>query len=223
MNADDPATSPWGNVRRRRANQFPEKREAVLSAAASLFRRKGYEGGSLSDLAEILNVTKPTLYYYVGSKDQLFSEIVTRVHDEMIEYIKAAMEKNMSGAEMLREVLIRYFHTITSDFGACIALATGQIAPEIDRQIKSRARAANDLVYQILLKGQKDGTLNVQDPSIVIQTIIGALNWSPRWYKPSGRVAPHEAAAMQVDILMNGIRSDRTPRPSPRQPRTRQP
>ena len=60
-----------GSIRSRRDTQFPEKREALLNAAAKLFREKGYEGASLNDLADMLHITKPTLYYYVKSKDQL--------------------------------------------------------------------------------------------------------------------------------------------------------
>ena len=64
--------SPW------RGRQGPEahgtKREAVVRAAAKAFNRNGYHNTSLDDIAAALEVTKPTLYYYVKSKEQLLFE-----------------------------------------------------------------------------------------------------------------------------------------------------
>jgi AcrR family transcriptional regulator len=70
----DSSAVPW-KKRRRRDNRFMEKKAAVLTAAAGLFNRQGFENTPLSDLADALNVTKPTLYYYVSSKDELLLEI----------------------------------------------------------------------------------------------------------------------------------------------------
>ena len=78
-----PAKNPWGKAPRKRDNQFAEKREAVLRSAAALFRERGYEGASLNDLADILNITKPTIYYYVQSKEQLLLDILKVAQDEV--------------------------------------------------------------------------------------------------------------------------------------------
>ena len=50
------------------------KREAVIRAAAHAFNRKGYHNTSLDDIAAALEVTKPTVYYYVTNKEQLLFE-----------------------------------------------------------------------------------------------------------------------------------------------------
>src|SRR2546421_13074244 len=63
-------TSPW-RASRERLRDREVKREAVIRAAAQAFNRKGYHNTSLDDIAAALEVTKPTVYYYVTSKEQL--------------------------------------------------------------------------------------------------------------------------------------------------------
>src|SRR5437773_10131185 len=65
-----PVASPW-RASRERLRDRAVKREAVIRAAAREFNRKGYHNTSLDDIAARLEVTKPTVYYYVTSKAPL--------------------------------------------------------------------------------------------------------------------------------------------------------
>src|ERR1051325_12028534 len=65
--------SPW-RASRERVREREVKREAVIRAAAHAFNRKGYHNTSLDDIAAALEVTKPTVYYYVTNKEQLLFE-----------------------------------------------------------------------------------------------------------------------------------------------------
>ena len=67
--------SPWKPAGAR-AQQREAKRNAVLQTAARLFNERGYHATSLDDIAEQLHVSKPTLYYYVKSKDDILLECV---------------------------------------------------------------------------------------------------------------------------------------------------
>jgi AcrR family transcriptional regulator len=62
---DDAAeSSPWP-VRRVRRHDRHVKREAVIRAAARAFNKRGYHNTSIDEIAAALNVTKPTIYYFV--------------------------------------------------------------------------------------------------------------------------------------------------------------
>jgi len=50
-------------------------KETILNKALELFSEKGYEGVSVSELAEAAGITKPTLYYYFGSKEGVFETV----------------------------------------------------------------------------------------------------------------------------------------------------
>jgi TetR/AcrR family transcriptional regulator, mexJK operon transcriptional repressor len=55
----------------------PDKRRAILDAAAPIFGNEGYERASVDAIATAAGVSKPTIYSYFGGKDQLFRASVT--------------------------------------------------------------------------------------------------------------------------------------------------
>ena len=80
-----------------RDHQRNLKREAVLRAAASAFNRRGYANTSLDDIAAMLGVSKPTLYQYFGSKQEILYrfdivEIVLEGETPRINHIRNAFQ-----------------------------------------------------------------------------------------------------------------------------------
>lgn len=51
-------------------------RDVILQCALSLFSAKGYDAVSVSDIVEKAGITKPTLYYFFGSKEGLFRQLL---------------------------------------------------------------------------------------------------------------------------------------------------
>ena len=50
-------------------------KQTILDKALQLFAAKGYEGVSVSEITEAAGITKPTLYYYFGSKEGVFEAV----------------------------------------------------------------------------------------------------------------------------------------------------
>ena len=72
LNGADSA-SAW-RAGRKRLRDHSVKRDAVVRAAARAFNERGFHNTSLDDIAAALEVTKPTIYYYVPNKEQLLFE-----------------------------------------------------------------------------------------------------------------------------------------------------
>ena len=51
-------------------------KQTIINRALELFSAKGYEGVSVNELTEAAGITKPTLYYYFGSKEGVFEAVV---------------------------------------------------------------------------------------------------------------------------------------------------
>ena len=200
------SASPWGKISRKRESKFDIKREAVLRSAAALFRERGYEGASLNDLAEILNITKPTIYYYVQSKEQLLLDILTVAQEEILGFMRRADAKPQTGYEKLREIMIDYAQIIVSDYGACLSrIWTKSIDPASFAPVESRIREADQILYKVLEEGVNDGSLIVTDRTVVMHALFGSLNWMAYWAKPTRRLSPLKLAETQVDILLRGV------------------
>lgn len=209
-NMAKPAETPWGKTPRKRTRQVSLKRElkreALLHAAAALFRERGYEKASLSDLADILNITKPTIYYYIESKELLLLEILGVAQAEIITFMRVADAVETSGYNKLRRIMIEYAQMMVSDYGACLSrIWMDTLDPSNRTQVERRIREADDIIHKIFDEGLADGTLDITDKTVALHALFGSLNWMASWAKPNLRLKPAKLAETQVDILLQGV------------------
>ncbi|HXA74838.1 MAG TPA: helix-turn-helix domain-containing protein, partial [Acidimicrobiales bacterium] len=59
----------------------PDTRDRILDVALDLFTDQGFDGTSLREIAERLNVTKAALYYHFESKDDILLALHMRLHE----------------------------------------------------------------------------------------------------------------------------------------------
>ena len=73
------------------------KRNAVLRAAVQMFNKQGFHATSLEDVATSLGITKPTIYHYLGNKDQVLLECLTIGLQQLLD--AADIARSMPGTE----------------------------------------------------------------------------------------------------------------------------
>jgi TetR/AcrR family transcriptional regulator, cholesterol catabolism regulator len=61
-------------------------------------------------------------------------------------------------------------------------------------------------VRRIVASGIRDGTFAPCDAALVTRALLGALNWTARWYRPEGPAAPGAVAETYADYLVRGLR-----------------
>src|ERR1700730_14350100 len=105
--AGDRPPSPW-RASRERQHDREVKREAVIRAAAHAFNLKGYHNTSLDDIASALQVTKPTVYYYVTKKERLFLECSAAGLEPIRTGLREARALEAPARERLNAVLRSY-------------------------------------------------------------------------------------------------------------------
>src|ERR1700677_2243894 len=135
--AREASASPW-RASRERLRDREIKRDAVIRAAARAFNRKGYHNTSLDDIAAALEVTKPTVYYYVSNKEQLLFECFVAGIEEIRAAFRQARSLAVPAGERLRAVLRRYGEAVTSEFGWCMVRVEDQdLSPAMSAHIKA--------------------------------------------------------------------------------------
>lgn len=67
-------------------------KEVIADAALELFSRKGFESVGVNEIVEKAEITKPSLYYYFGSKEGLLISIVETQGEELLRIIRNASE-----------------------------------------------------------------------------------------------------------------------------------
>ena len=63
------------------ANDEVDRRSAILNAAVECFGTLGYYGTSLQRIATMVNLTKPGVLHYVGSKEGLLHAVLDEMYD----------------------------------------------------------------------------------------------------------------------------------------------
>lgn len=197
--------SPWDTASNR-ALQREVKRNAVLQTAAQLFNERGYHATSLDDIAERLNVTKPTLYYYVESKDQILLECVRTALDLMRSGIAEVSAAGGSAIDQLKACMRIYTSVVTQDFGMCvIRIGEDPLPAPLKKELRG-LKAGIDMEFRRLIAlGVEEGSIAPCDPKMAAFMLAGALSWVGRWYRGDGQFTPEEIAEQGIALLLNGI------------------
>jgi AcrR family transcriptional regulator len=170
------ASGPW-RAAKPRDTQFNEKREAILTAAAAILAEKGYDAVSLNDVADHFGITKPTLYYYFSSKDELVLQVKHAAQDLVVGAIAEAEALPGSGQSKLERLIRRYLEILNTDFVRClISVDVRNMKAESRAKYVERAKDLDTRVEAFIEEGIRDGSIRKQDPAIAIQAIFGLLN-----------------------------------------------
>jgi len=203
---DNAVRSPWPS-RQERASERNSKREALLQAAVRSFNEKGFHATSLDEVAASMNVTKPTIYYYLGNKDEILFECVRRGLASIQEAAKSVENTNGTGLQRFRALMLSYARIMTEDFGMCVTrTADHELSDESRARFRALKRETDNTIRSVVEEGMADGSIASGDPKIVTFVATGALNWIARWYDPRGSMTAEDIAQSCVETLINGFR-----------------
>jgi AcrR family transcriptional regulator len=73
--------------------------EQIGRTALTLFARKGYTATSVNEIVEAAGVTKPMLYYYFGSKEQLARHLVVEPLEALVRQLEEFADETLDARE----------------------------------------------------------------------------------------------------------------------------
>jgi AcrR family transcriptional regulator len=204
--------SPWRG-RRTRPRDRAVKREAVIRAAARAFNARGYHNTSIDDIAAALEVSKPTIYYYVANKEQLLLECFLAGLEQIRAALRTATESRRSAREQLDDVMRHYARAIAGEYGWCMVRAEDQdLSHESSVRIRALKSEIDQGLRRLLKCGMREGSITHCDAKIAAFAIAGALNWIAHWFRANRGMSADEVAEAFVDFFNRGL----LPRPGGR-------
>jgi AcrR family transcriptional regulator len=192
-----------------RHRQRVDKKSAVLRKAARLFLAQGYNRTSLNDVAEQLNITKPAVYNYFASKDELLFECFRLGHEMILRQMTEILDSPISGLEKVSRFIRAYARLMTTDYGACMVCLDERELPDTSLQkVRAFKRDIDSRLREFVSAGIRDGSIARCDVKLTTFAIAGSLNWIGHWYRPEG-VSPDRIGEEFVACFIAGIAETR--------------
>lgn len=189
-----------------RGAPFGERKLEVLKAAARLFNERGFHNTTMDDIAATLRVTKPALYYYAKSKDEILFQIGDIALSEATRILENISSQNISGAIKLKRFFVEWSISICHEFGRCLILTKPEsLEPKSRKKSKANRRKIHRQVVSLIKSGFEDGSVALCDPELVTLALFDLFNGITYWYKPKGKLTPTDIAEKYWQIFIQGL------------------
>src|SRR5690349_3359159 len=182
------------------------RRLAILRAAARVFRRLGVSATGMREIADEADLSAGNLYYYFSGKDEILLFCQERTLERLLGVVKAARAIPGSWAGRLRSVLSAHVHCVLDELEGATAHLEVEALPEDMRAAVVQKRDAYERAVRALVaEGSKAGEFAAVDAPLVTRAMLGAVNWTARWYRPDGAQSVAEIADSLADYLVRGL------------------
>lgn len=183
-------------------------RDAIRSHAIHLFGKQGYTGTSMRDIAGAVGVLPGSLYAHIDSKEALLVEIVDYGISRFLDAVAPHVAADGPPVERLRAMIVAHVEVVAEHperslvvFHQWRFLGAENIPFALERR-----RTYERCYVEVVEQGMADGSLKADlNARIVVLTILGALNWTPEWFSPDGRLSPSQVGELMAGTLLGGI------------------
>ncbi len=133
------------------------REQQMLDAALATFARRGFRDTTMDAIAAKAEISKPMLYLYYGSKDELFAAVVQREAAVLIEAMASGFDPDLKQHDQVRHVLVSlltFVHTNRDAWRVVYREATG-MAPFVD-VVKAARAAIIEQIATMIRRGTAD-------------------------------------------------------------------
>ena len=208
-----------GIGRRRSAAQtdssalYKVKRDEIAEAAIRVFNRMGFQGASMTAVAEELGVERASLYYYFSSKEALFDDVVRTVVERNLDFVLRIAASRISPRCKIRELIVALMSSYGEHYPLFYIFIRENLSHVSDARSEWSAtmrdinRQTTDAVTAIIEEGYADKSIRkIGDARVVAYGIFGLVGWTHRWFRPAeSAVSAEEIGKIYAEMVLSGI------------------
>ena len=175
----------------------------VLDQAAKLFRTQGFEGTSVRDIARAVGMLPGSLYCHFATKEELLAAVYLKGVEQISAAVQTAVQLHADPWERLQAACVAHLESILQDDDyaqVVIRVRPADVALVNQNLIDLRNRYEQLFIDLIKALPLRKGT----DRRAFRLLLIGALNSSQTWYRPSGKYKPRAIAHQFIALLRQG-------------------
>jgi AcrR family transcriptional regulator len=188
--------------------QDPGNRGRIMLEAARLFTRKGFAATSVREIVEAAGVTKPTLYYYFKSKDDLFLSILDFAITSYMAALDAGLAAPGGARQRARAFVCSVFELLASNVDILRFVHAAFYGP-VESTPRYDLRAAHEMLHdklnQLLAGLAAERGMDPADTpalALLMHGLIEAIQC--QLMKPEFGPLDQAQVAHCVDILLDG-------------------
>ncbi|WP_329559232.1 TetR/AcrR family transcriptional regulator [Streptomyces uncialis] len=160
-----------------------DKRRAILTAAFTVFARRGYAGACVKEVAQEAGVAKPTVYNHLHDKENLFRQAMQTAADTVADECVAVLDRLRAPGDdlpaALEDVAHRLLQVCRGERAVALRWLThGQVAEFPDLVVDVHGRTAvriADALADRLARFALAGRLRVADPARAAEQLLAML------------------------------------------------
>lgn len=156
--------------------------------AAQVFQARGYDAGSLDDVAVRLDLRRASLYHYVRSKAELLYLVFDQAISVALEQIDAFVhDEDAPTTDRLAALIRHQVRTITGDLSLFTVFFDQRphLDDEYEAAIRLKERQYVRVWAETVRQAAETGVLGDVDPRYAAQVLLGITNWTYKWFDPA--------------------------------------
>lgn len=165
------------------SDDYRARQAEIVEIAAQVFRAKGYDSGTLDDVAEALDIRRASIYYYVKSKSNLLFMIVDRAIGEALERLDS-LDAVSDPRERLEALIRHQVATVTNEpnFFTVFFDHRLHLPPGLDMRVRQQEVRYFNVFVKALADATKAGVIPPIDTRAGAHAILGMTTWAYKWF-----------------------------------------
>jgi AcrR family transcriptional regulator len=203
-------TSP--RERREPSDKVVARKREIVAAASRVFRRLGLHDAGMREIAAELGMTASNLYYYFRDKEALLAFVQEETLGGLLDLAERVRSLDLPADGRLALLIEGHVLRLNEETPGSLAHLEVEALGEPRRKILQRRRDAYERACrEIVEAGIAAGTFRPCDPKVAALAILGAVNWTVKWFRPGGGKTAREIGRECAELLVRGLLAPAVP------------
>jgi TetR/AcrR family fatty acid metabolism transcriptional regulator len=187
-----------------------ERKKQILTSAIKIIGERGFQNATISEIAKNAQVGDATIYEYFKNKEDLLLAIPVEVTKDLIPLIDDHMMGIKGAFNKLRKFIWWYlnFFEKNPEYGSIVLLELKTSRTYISTEAYQAARTFYQVVLDIIIEGQEEGTIDKTIDVYVARSIcVGAIeHMIIRWLLKDRKYSVTQYADQLIDLLIKALK-----------------